>query len=194
MSGLRNSSSWSFNVDKVERWAYWDKAFSDEECDAIVEYGKKFTLHEGTTLGAPSDIRKSNVVFIQPTEENEWVYRRLTDIVVGINSQYFNFDLTGFNEGLQFTEYVAPDGHYDFHVDKIYNQVIRKLSIVLQLTDPETYTGGDFEFNDGPVIEKLSRKKGTLLAFPSYYLHRVTPVTSGIRHSLVGWVSGPQFK
>lgn len=186
MSELRNSSSWSFYVDEVERWAFWDNAFTEQECDSIVDYGRKFNLQPGATLGDAKDIRKSNIAFIQPSVENEWIYRRLTDIVLGINSEFFKFDLTGFNEGLQFTEYVAPDGQYDFHVDKIYKQVIRKLSIVVQLTDPETYSGGDFEFKDGPVTEKLSRKRGTVLAFPSYYLHRVTPVTEGTRHSLVG--------
>jgi PKHD-type hydroxylase len=71
---------------------------------------------------------------------------------------------------------------------------VRKLSLVIQLSDEEDYVGGNLELKFGkePVI--LSKKRGTMLLFPYYVLHRVTPVTEGTRYSLVSWVTGPAFK
>jgi PKHD-type hydroxylase len=191
---IKMSTSWSFHTDTVERWAYWDSAFSDDECDSIIEYAKSFKLIPGNTVGDANEIRKSSIVFLHPDLESEWLYRRLTDMVTNLNDRFFKFDLHGFNEGLQFTEYVAPHGNYGCHIDKVHGKVVRKLSIVLQLTNPDTYEGGDFELMDTAYPEKLSRKRGTLLIFPSYSLHKVTPVTKGVRNSLVGWVAGPPFK
>jgi PKHD-type hydroxylase len=102
--------------------------------------------------------------------------------------------LFGFTEALQFTEYQAPDGHYAYHMDKVPHGTIRKLSIVVQLTDEDSYAGGDFEILDGTYPEKLPRTRGMLLMFPSYTMHKVNPVTDGIRNSLVGWISGNNFK
>jgi PKHD-type hydroxylase len=48
------------------------------------------------------------------------------------------------------------------------------------------------EAGAGPTC--AHRARGTLVAFPSYLLHRVTPITSGTRKSLVAWVSGPVFR
>jgi PKHD-type hydroxylase len=62
------------------------------------------------------------------------------------------------------------------------------------LTDPNEYEGGDFEILDEVPGEKLKRTRGTLLAFPSYTLHAVTPVTKGTRNSLVSWISGKPFR
>jgi len=70
----------------------------------------------------------------------------------------------------------------------------RKISITVQLSDPDEYEGGDFEFLIGKEIIKLPRKKGCAIVFPSYFLHRVTPVTKGTRKSLVLWGSGQPFR
>jgi PKHD-type hydroxylase len=191
------SPTWLFNVDTVERWAYWDNAFTPEECEQIINQCKAFKLKQAIIEGKDpynKEIRESNVCWITPDTEFNWLYTRISDLVTRLNDDYFKFDLYGFTEPLQFTEYKAPTGHYDFHVDKIYNGDLRKLSIVVQLSDPEEYEGGDFELMDSNEPEKLSRKRGTMLAFPSYTLHRVTPTSKGERYSLVCWVSGPNFK
>jgi len=194
-------TAWAFDVDRVERWAYNKNLFTSEECTKIIEYCKSYNLNSGTVISDNSDdkiidnsIRTSNVVFIQPVEEFQWVYRRLTDAIVDLNTKYFNFDLYGLTESLQFSEYNSPGGKYDAHIDKLTHGVIRKLSIVLQLSDPSTYTGGEFQLLDNGDPETLQKEQGTLLVFPSYTLHRVCPVTSNVRYSLVGWVSGKQFK
>jgi PKHD-type hydroxylase len=192
----KSSAAWSLESDMVERYVTWNEAFSPEECAKILKYCKKFMPKDaviGNDYVTDLDVRKSKVAFITPDEHIAWVYRRIAGITSNVNSQYFNFDLWGFAEGFQFTEYNAPDDHYNNHVDKVLGGVIRKLSFSLQLTDDTTYTGGDFVIIDGKE-EKLSRTQGTMLFFPSYQLHRVDPVTEGTRHSLVGWISGKPFK
>jgi PKHD-type hydroxylase len=195
------SPSWSFRLDEIERFAFYENVFTPEDCAKIIDIGRSKSLYDGRIYSHGMQvvdpvIRDSKIVFLTPGADMDWVFRRLTDVVMQLNSQFFQFDLWGFTEHLQFTEYHAPGGKYEAHVDRTYKGVIRKLSIVLQLTDETEYEGGDFELLDGSLNTptKLMRKQGTLLAFPSYTLHRVTPVTLGIRNSLVGWISGPQFK
>jgi len=192
--------TWSLELDHVERYAYVKNLFTKDECEWIINYIKENNkLSEGTILSTEEiinpEIRESNIAFISPEESLYWMYSKLTNAVITLNNDFFKFDLFGFTEGLQFTEYIAPTGHYDQHVDRAFGMgSTRKLSIVLQLTEDTTYEGGDFELLDSSTPTKLFRDQGTLLAFPSYTLHRVTPVTKGIRHSLVGWVSGKPFK
>jgi PKHD-type hydroxylase len=194
------NSSWALKVDSLERWAFIDNLFTQEECDKIIDIGTSHNLTIATVgskqLGKSvvnSDIRKSQVVFLKPTSNMTWVYTRITDAINSLNDQYFKFDLWGIAEGLQFTEYKAPDGNYEAHTDRVYGSIVRKLSFVIQLSDPSTYEGGNFEIIDGKDPEILPRKRGAIFAFPSYTLHRVTPVTKNVRYSLVGWVTGKQF-
>jgi len=70
----------------------------------------------------------------------------------------------------------------------------RKLSVTVQLSDEDSYEGGDLQFMINNRIENAPRKKGTVIVFPSFILHRVTEVTKGKRNSIVGWLSGPPFR
>jgi PKHD-type hydroxylase len=196
------SPSWVLEVDTVNTHAWWTDAFTKEECEKIIEIGYQHALVDGSVgknpvkneYGVDEAVRKSKVAFVQPIPEMHWVYQRLTGLCLELNKQFFNFDLFGFTESLQFTEYKPPGGNYNFHIDRAAGIVARKLSIVLQLTPEEDYVGGDFEIYIGNEPQKLFRKQGTLLVFPSYALHRVTAVTEGTRNSLVGWISGKPFK
>jgi PKHD-type hydroxylase len=97
-------------------------------------------------------------------------------------------------QGLQFTRYQAPGEHYEWHIDRGMQTGTRKLSLSLQLSDPDDYEGGDLEMWFGGEPTKASRERGMMTFFPSYVMHRVTPVTKGVRYSLVCWISGPPFK
>jgi len=189
------STAWPFQVDSLEAWAYWDNAFTPEECKKIIDIGNKKGLVKGTTIGEKfKKIRDSNISWLYPSDDLEWAYRRITDIILDLNSKYFKFDLYGLIEGFQFTHYKEPDGKYQKHVDKGLNCLIRKLSLSIQLSDPKTYKGGDFILYEGEKPILLPKEHGKLIAFPSYTLHEVKPVTKGERYSLVAWITGPQFK
>lgn len=191
------NTSWSLYTDTTESWASWQDAFSPLECEKIVEVGlskQSIKATVGNEKELRNDVRKCQISFIPPEDSMHWVYQRLTSITLELNEKYFGFDLWGFAEGLQFTQYTAPGEKYDGHTDRMYKGVIRKLSIVLQLTDDTKYKDCDLEVYLDQEPSKTIRKQGTVIVFPSYTLHRVTPITKGVRHSLVGWISGKKFK
>lgn len=193
--------SWSLDLDPVNDFSFWEGAFSEEDCKEVIKHSKKFPMEKGNVKGADGEkekqyspeIRDCNLTFIN-YRGIEWFYERLSAIIKESNDRYYNFDLWGFAEGLQFTEYNAPTGKYDPHVDKMMGGIIRKLSVVVQLTDPAEYEGGELmiHLSDKPL--PVRRQLGLVSIFPSYILHSVTPVTKGTRHSLVGWVTGKPFK
>ena len=191
----------TLKIDNVENWAYHN-VFTVEDCDKIVELGNKQTLQAGTvvpdSISNPqgihdSDYRKSNIAWL-PEQDFYDVYAKLIPVVNHVNDNFFKFDLFGFTESLQFTQYTSPGDTYRYHIDKLYKSTVRKLSMVVQLTDPSAYEGGDLEILLGETPEKLPRTQGTVIFFPSYVVHRVTPMVTGTRYSLVTWLGGPAFK
>jgi PKHD-type hydroxylase len=112
-----------------------------------------------------------------------------------INSIFYRFDLYGFMEDMQYTVYASGGDHYDWHIDAGSRTTCpRKLSLSLQLSDPSEYEGGKLEFMNGKDVKVADRDRGLVVAFPAYRLHRVTPVTKGLRKSIVVWTTGPQFR
>ena len=98
-------------------------------------------------------------------------------------------------ESIQYTEYFDNGGHYDWHQDIGPGELsIRKVSVTIQLSDSDEYEGGDLEFLRGATPEQAPRGKGVAVLFPSYLLHRVTPLTGGTRRSLVLWLGGSHYK
>jgi PKHD-type hydroxylase len=187
--------AWAFNLDPVHSWAYWDKAFTQEECKRIIEIGNNRTQKQATTHNNDKDnVRKSKVAWLYPSDDMEWVYRRMTDIITDLNNRFFQFDLFGATEGFQFTKYQSPGGKYGKHIDSSPGTLIRKLSFTLQLSKPEDYKGGDLVLYLGDKPETMKREQGFVALFPSYVLHEVKPVTDGTRYSLVSWITGKPFK
>jgi PKHD-type hydroxylase len=187
------NSSWNFELDQINLYAFWNNAFSKEECQTIINIAKDKGLIKGKTK-EESDVRDSKISWLYPIDGIDWVFRRVTDITLNLNERFFKFDLFGINEGFQFTNYEAPSGKYGKHVDKAVNMPVRKLSISIQLTNSEEYDGGELYLYDGDKGNLMDKTQGTLILFPSYVLHEVMPVTKGERNSLVTWVTGKQFK
>ena len=190
------NSSWNFELDQINLYAFWNNAFTKEECQTIINIAKDKGLIKGTTFNDDKikNVRDSKISWLYPVDGIDWVFRRVTDISLNLNERFFKFDLFGLNEGFQFTNYEAPSGKYGKHVDRAINMPVRKLSISIQLTNPEEYEGGELKLYDGEEETVMSKEQGTLVMFPSYVLHEVMPVTKGERNSLVTWVTGKQFK
>lgn len=181
--------------DQLETWAYAPQVLTKEQCEQVIKLGESLLPDQAMTAGGVCpDVRDSKVSWIQPSQDTEWLFRHMTDVVINLNEQFFKFDLEGFAEGFQFTKYEAPAGKYDVHIDKIYGKNIRKLSIVVQLSSPEGYEGGELCIQTGNEPQIIKKEQGFLAAFPSYVLHGVKPVTEGTRYSLVAWLTGPPFK
>jgi PKHD-type hydroxylase len=191
MSDLRNAC-----------FAAWEGAFTTDELDRIVAYGDGLTLRKAELLGAADKantaeadaIRITRTAWFNPGPDTAWIFARLQQVAVALNNAQFQFDLHGFSEAFQYTVYHGSEGgHYHWHVDQ-GTVPPRKLSLSLQLSDDSDYDGCDLEFLPGHAPETAPRGRGTVVAFPSYLLHRVTPVTRGTRKSLVAWVTGPKFR
>jgi PKHD-type hydroxylase len=183
----------------VEPYMVWSGGFNDAELDRIVAYGdslghNKATIKDRQNEDAQSDIRVTRVAWMEPTPESLWLFDKMAAITKSLNEQSYLFDLSAL-ERMQYTVYTAGEGgHYDWHVDQGAMERRRKLSLVLQLTAPTDYEGCDLEIRSSNKIEPAPRARGALIAFPSYVLHRVTPITKGTRRSLVMWCSGPRFR
>ena len=188
------NAAWPFKLDSVENYAYWNNAFSKEECEKIINIAKKKGLIKGTTKGITKDIRDSKIVWLYSCDNLDWAFGRVTDIVMNLNDRFFKFDLFGMLEGFQFTNYIAPGGKYGRHIDSSFNGTIRKLSVSIQLTDPKKYEGGELYLYSDEEGQVMDKEQGTLILFPSYTLHEVMPVTKGERNSLVSWITGKPFK
>lgn len=191
----------SSHNEHQEPVVYWENGFNSQELDwlqSIARESKK-TAEVGLTNGAvvPSK-RRSQVSWLSVTNETRWVYEKLSHIVSTINAQYFRYDLSGFGEDIQMTNYNSNEhGMYGWHVDygRETSEPCRKLSIVLQLSDPSEYEGGNIQFKVfSDEVITARKQRGLILAFPSWTIHQVTPVTSGNRQSLVSWITGPAFK
>ena len=185
-------------AEVFEPWVWWEGAFTDQELDWLQVRAKAAnTSAEVGNLsseGVNKNVRRSQIQWLENTPETTWVFSRLADIASRLNSKFYRFDLTGFGEALQLTNYDQSEhGMYGWHQD--YGAAIsRKLSMVVQLTDPAQYEGGNLQVMTHGDPQTVRKQRGLIAVFPSYVLHQVTPVTQGNRQSLVAWVSGPAFK
>ena len=112
--------------------------------------------------------------------------------IISANLNSVKLILENQSQKLESTVDITED-YTDPKKPKFYGK-IRKISLVVPLSDPRTYKGGNFQFWSGKTLTiKEGRKQGSLLFFPSYLWHRVTPITEGIRYSLVAWICGDPF-
>lgn len=189
-------------------WQYWQSYFPSSACDKLISQISALPVQVGK-IGHGSDnfiedtsIRSSKIRWLNKLDLNFLsLFNTVEHLFHEANKNAFGFDVVRFSE-IQFTEYHATDsGHYSWHIDTSWTSPAlyrRKLSMVIQLSDPVEYNGGDFEMDIGECQEvpnpKSIREQGTVIVFPSFLRHRVTPVTAGIRRSLVVWMEGPPFK
>lgn len=170
--------------------------FTEEELERFVQLADEHA-QAATISGSVQDneIRRSSVVWLRRGEGYQWVHDRLGTIVQQLNQSTFHFDISGFDGGIQLARYDQSDeGFYTWHMDAGEKNNGRKISISVQISGSEDYEGGNLElfYKSRPYI--ADRTRGAVVAFPSWVMHRVTPVTRGTRYSLVGWVAGPRWQ
>ena len=189
---------------KNKYW-YFDSVIPKDVCNKIILLGKKqkhkLKARVGTKQKVNNKIRDCSVSFFS----EDWVYNILWHYlnIANINAEW-NFDVN-YCEPLQYCGY-RKNHFYEWHHDRSFtegNEHIRKLSLSLALNDGSEYEGGEFNFDfrkedssikrDIHYVKELN-KIGSIIIFPSFLTHKVNPVTKGVRHSLVGWFKGPNFK
>jgi PKHD-type hydroxylase len=182
-------------------WETWSSALSDEECDAILARAENYAEADATigfSESLRSDLvhRTSTIRWFNVNREPD-IVARIMEFVRSSNRTNFGVDIEAPFE-IQFTEYHATNkGHYDWHQDVWFESprpYARKLSVVVQLSDPADYAGGEFEFFGIPNPAANFAPRGSILIFPSFLQHRVLPVSKGIRRSLVTWIEGPNWR
>ena len=181
-------------------WAIWRGAFSPDECESILRRSDNlptFQANQGLN-GENPDLRyrRSKLKWMK-----EDIYRDVFDkmwrMTIQTNEQFFGFQINNL-EFMQLGEYHSRDrGEYKRHHDVFWlngSPKHRKLSVVLQLTDPSKYEGGQLSIDVQNEQPKDYFGQGTVIWFPSFLEHWVTPVTKGVRHSVVCWFEGPDWR
>lgn len=174
--------------------------FTKQECDKIIEWSKTKYSSEGIIgagLGSSKKLDKSirnvDITIIPNKQDTYWIFEKLSRAVMVANCEYFDFDIVGITHGLQLLKYEANDipGHYDWHSDAGTGETCnRKISVSVQLSDPNLYEGGELEVDNYGTKTLATREQGSIHLFPSFMVHRVKPVTQGTRYALVIWVNG----
>lgn len=178
-------------------------ALSAAKCDELIQRGFNLPSQQAS-IGFNNDhvndaYRVSTIRWFY-APDNKDIVDLMMHYANWANREYFGFDISVGSHELQFTEYHGTsNGKYDWHHDVWWENPRphdRKLSVVIQLSPSESYKGGDFEFRMPHDPSDLIRfkERGSIIVFPSFFEHRVTPVTSGLRCSLVTWVDGPKFR
>ncbi len=183
-----------------EAFAYAPGALTEEEIKLVEELASKSTMQGDGTLErgfANDDIRKNKISWLEVNDETASIFVKVSNLVRELNDRFYRYDLVEM-EDLQYAEYDSASlGHYSSHSDDGYEyNLFRKLSVSIQLSDESEYEGGELLFYRFSVKDPIvaPKAKGTIVIFPSYVIHEVTPVTKGLRKSLVSWVLGPRFR
>ena len=203
---------------------YFKSALTPKFCDDVIAYANQQKEDMARTGGyGDRKLKKQEVLDLKRKRNSDlvwlndtWIYKELHPYVHEANKNAgWNFDWER-SESCQFTKYKLNQ-YYDWHCDsfgKIFdspndinvNGKIRKLSMTCQLTDGSEYQGGELEYdfrNSDPNMRDESKhlrkaneilSKGSIIVFPSDVWHRVKPVTSGTRYSLVAWHLGRPFR
>lgn len=174
-------------------------ALTAPECDALVALCAAGPLRDAGLVRATTahQIRRAELSWLDDIPQASWVMDRMMRLVAEANRESFGFDLTDFAESPQVARYGAErEGHFDWHSDIGAGALAarRKLTVVVQLSDPSDYSGGTLEIRPGTSVLEAPAERGTAALFPAFMLHRVTPVTRGTRWSLTLWSHGPAFR
>ena len=168
-------------------------------CDNIIEdfFGEEYlekSLISGKNKFVPK-VRSSSHRWLYT---DSWVAGMLSHFISIANKSFYDFDLEGWHDQIQFTVYQPPKDHYNWHIDIMHKperNFIRKLSIVMCLSSKDDYGGGELQlFHPTKKCKTFKLDAGDVIIFPSIVSHRVKPVTWGRRISLVGWYGGPPFR
>jgi len=173
--------------------------FTPEQCQLIINAGRSEPVQDGQVGGGQggvidTKVRTSHISWI-PFNKMPEMYKTLENVMHRTNNNHFGFEGMKITEQAQYTEYPSG-GFYDWHMDSdvvgINEPPVRKISMTCLLSHESEFEGGGLELmSDGKIARP---KQGHAIFFASYIRHRVIPITSGVRKSLVMWFGGPSFK
>jgi PKHD-type hydroxylase len=187
-------------------WCYYKSFFDKQTCLRIIRDAEKIPsqaahLGVGSNITQDNNVRRSEIRFIDKDNiQFKYVFDALWKNAIESNNVFFDFHLSKL-DFIQIAKYdSAYKGEYKSHHDVFWlngdPKYHRKLSCVIQLSDPNDYDGGDLEINEAsetPPKEDI-RQQGTMIFFPSFLRHQAHPVTRGTRYSIAAWFEGPKWR
>ena len=179
----------------------WHGLFSAVELDRLEHHCDGLALEQARVIGdGYNSIRATQVAWVHSNSQiTENLYRKMEQVVLRLNAEHFCSDLSGLTT-LQYALYSQSEaGYFDWHIDYGRDsndpaQEPRKITLSLQLSDAACYDGCELEVRAAHLVDVAPRQRGTLVAFRANALHRVTPITRGMRKSLVAWAAGPEYR
>ena len=177
----------------------WEKALSKDFCNLVlqeVDWSKK---QQGVVGGGSGGVVNEKIRITDVV----WMNRMSPISCVALNyinsanvQANWNYELINIEE-VQIGRY-EKDGHYIWHDDDSItpndSNIVRKISLSIQLNDSNEHEGGILEFRHKGHTLSLKMQQGDIVVFPSFVEHRITPILSGTRYSAVAWAHGPSFK
>jgi len=183
---------------------YYKNVFNDEMIKNLTDMVyTNYRFSKGKTgtkeLGDMTDSYKTNnrdIAYIDPQPHSKWLYDLLFPLALEANEKIFHFDIDIVTDLIHYVIYPEDGGHLDWHMDVgAFGVNKRKLAMTVQLSDSSDYEGGDFQiWMGGKNYITVPREKGDVIVFPSFCMHRVTPITRGERRCLVFWTGGRPFR
>ena len=183
---------------------YYKNVFNDEMIKNLTDMvyaNYKFSKGKTGTkeLGDMTDSYETNnrdIAYIDPKPHSKWLYDLLFPLALEANKNLFHFDIDIVTDAIHYVIYPEDGGHLDWHMDVgAFGVNKRKLAMTVQLSDSSDYEGGDFQiWMGGKNYITVPREKGDVIVFPSFCMHRVTPITRGERRCLVFWTGGRPFR
>jgi PKHD-type hydroxylase len=181
-------------------WIFARGILTRAECERLVRryerqrWARARVLSESGEEAIDRGARSAAVKVVRRSGWNRAILSRLDAVLTDVNRRLYGFAMATPVGSLQLVRYRRGD-HVQWHMDVASGERSRrKLGMVVQLSSGDEYEGGRLELFSGPGKATAPREAGTLIVFPSYVLHRVTPVTRGVRQCLLGWTTGPRFR
>jgi PKHD-type hydroxylase len=172
--------------------------FTAKLCKEIIDLSRTLKKEQGAVyhndVRSYDKKRRHSTMSWIPFNKMQPMYDDLIHLIQKINRNHFGFNNLQITEEAQVSEYSKGEfyhWHTDSSIDMIKEPPVRKLSMTLLLNDPSKFEGGNLEIA-GKNLSPM--KQGHAAIFASFLQHRVTPVTKGVRKSLVVWFSGEPFK
>lgn len=187
------------------QWCYFKSYFDKDTCEKIIRDAQSLPVQDalvgtGNTENLNQQTRRSKIRFIH---DGDWRFQHVFDALwknaTRANDDFFGIHITRLNF-IQLAEYDASYmGEYKEHHDVFWLNndpyYHRKLTCVVQLSDPQSFVGGSLELTDTDFpLDKDANTQGTFVYFPSLFRHRANPVTQGKRYSIAAWFEGPKWR
>ena len=209
-----------FGPYPINSMIYLADIFTPEECQQIIKFGTEHWVRHDGGIGNNSltsnnedkhidNYQRTTTIYavdqnefdkqVKLYEFQDWLYKKIMNgvNVANYGNEYFpgwQFSIDIMVEMPQLMIYEGSrNGRNDWHIDigPYEPQCRRKIAYTLLLNSKEEYDGGELFFKlDKDEYHREFYGIGGMVMFPTYMLHKVTPVTRGNRYVLCGWIHG----